>query len=87
MAGKLSFLVGLGAGYVLGARAGRERYEQMAEKAQGIWRDPRVREKADAAGTIVTEKAGEAGAKVADTVKERVGSDDPEPGYVRGGGQ
>ena len=26
---KLSFLAGFGAGYVLGARAGRERYEQI----------------------------------------------------------
>ena len=32
---KLSFLVGFGAGYVLGARAGRERYEQI----RGLWSD------------------------------------------------
>ena len=34
MIGKLKWLVGFGAGYVLGARAGRERYDQIAGKAQ-----------------------------------------------------
>jgi hypothetical protein len=33
---------GLGLGYLLGARAGRERYEQIADAASGIWDDPRV---------------------------------------------
>jgi hypothetical protein len=31
---KLSFLVGMGIGYVLGARAGRERYEELVKLAQ-----------------------------------------------------
>ena len=63
---KLSFLVGLGAGYVLGARAGRERYDQIAGKAQGVWRDPRVQEKADQAQHLVKEKASEAGTAATD---------------------
>ncbi|MGY1672959.1 hypothetical protein [Geodermatophilus sp. SYSU D00710] len=32
---KFSFLLGFGAGYVLGAKAGRERYEQIL----GLWSD------------------------------------------------
>ena len=32
---KFSFLLGFGAGYVLGAQAGRERYEQI----RGLWSD------------------------------------------------
>ena len=36
-------LVGLGVGYLLGARAGRERYEQIKTKANELWEDPRVR--------------------------------------------
>lgn len=36
-------LVGLGVGYLLGARAGRERYEQIRAKATELWEDPRVR--------------------------------------------
>jgi sRNA-binding protein len=35
-------LVGLGVGYVLGARAGRERYDLIVDKVTGVWEDPRV---------------------------------------------
>ena len=38
----LIVLVGLGVGYVLGARAGRERYDLIVEKVTGVWEDPRV---------------------------------------------
>ncbi|MFC5493562.1 hypothetical protein [Nocardioides caricicola] len=65
---KLSFLAGFGAGYVLGARAGRERYEQIADKAQGVWRDPRVQHKADQAQHLVKEKVSDASAKVSEQV-------------------
>ncbi|MEH3089861.1 MAG: hypothetical protein PGN24_09785 [Microbacterium arborescens] len=37
MRGKIGIAVGLAAGYVLGARAGRQRYEQIKEKAQQVW--------------------------------------------------
>ena len=70
MAGKITFLVGFGAGYVLGARAGRERYEQISTKAQGWWQDPRVQRRADQAQQVVKDKAGEAGAKVVDKASE-----------------
>ncbi|MCU1470571.1 MAG: protoporphyrinogen oxidase [Glaciihabitans sp.] len=33
---------GVAVGYVLGARAGRERYDALVEKANGVWQDPRV---------------------------------------------
>jgi hypothetical protein len=42
---KKSLLViafGLAVGYVLGARAGREQYDALVDRANGIWRDPRV---------------------------------------------
>lgn len=39
---KLLFIVGLGAGYILGARAGRPRYERIRAKATEAWEDPRV---------------------------------------------
>ena len=44
MAGNLKLLAGLAAGYVLGARAGRERYERMAEAARRLAERPEVRE-------------------------------------------
>ena len=77
MARKISLLVGFGAGYVLGARSGRERYEQIASKAQEVWRDPRVQEKAGQAQQLVKDKASEAGSKVSAKVNEKTGSEDP----------
>jgi SLT domain-containing protein len=52
-------------GYVLGARAGRERYEQIRNQARRLWRDPRVQEKTDQAATVLKDKAAPA-------VKEQV---------------
>ena len=39
---KLSFLAGFGAGYVLGARAGRERYEQIRRAWEHAKDDPKL---------------------------------------------
>lgn len=67
---KLKMLVAFGAGYVLGSRAGRERYDQIVEKAQGAWRDPRVQRKAHQAQGVVQEKASQAG----DVIVEKASS-------------
>lgn len=37
MKGKAGLVIGLAAGYVLGARAGRQRYEQIKEQALKLW--------------------------------------------------
>ena len=90
MTGKLKLLAGFAAGYVLGTRAGRERYDQLVAKAQGLWRDPRTQEKVTAARHVAEEKAGQAAeaaqAKVADTaqsvkdtVQEKTGGGDHGP--------
>ena len=63
---KLKMLVAFGAGYVLGARAGRDRYQQIVDKAQGVWRDPRVQRTAAQAQGVVQEKAGQAGGAFAE---------------------
>lgn len=77
---KLTLLAGVGIGYVLGSRAGRERYEQIKSKAQQTWQDPRVQEKAAAAQDLVeqnapkvADKAGQVASDLAAKVK---GSDD-----------
>ncbi len=62
--GKLSMLAGGAVGYVLGTRAGRERYEQMKRQAQRVWNDPRVQGKASQVTDVAKEKA----AGVADKV-------------------
>jgi hypothetical protein len=40
MKGKLGIAVGLAAGYVLGTRAGRERYQQLTASAKRIADEP-----------------------------------------------
>src|SRR5918993_5415078 len=37
MRGKVGLVIGLAAGYVLGSRAGRERYEQIKEQVEKVW--------------------------------------------------
>ena len=54
---KLTLLVAGGVGYVLGARAGRERSEQIKQMAPRVQEDPRVQEKAHQAADLATEKA------------------------------
>jgi hypothetical protein len=39
---KLILLVGLALGYVIGARAGREKYDRLKAAAERYWGDPRV---------------------------------------------
>lgn len=65
MPGKLLFVLGAGIGYVLGARAGRERYEAMKAQADSLWNDPRVQEKFNEAGQAVKDRAPEVQAKLA----------------------
>ncbi len=53
---KTTMLLAGAAGYVLGTRAGRERYEQIKSAAQRVARDPRVQRKAQEAQSVVREK-------------------------------
>jgi len=66
MKGKITLLVGGAVGYVLGTRAGRERYEQIKSQAQSLWGNPKVQEKASQAQDLAREKGPEMGQKVAD---------------------
>ncbi len=44
MRGKLTFVVGVAVGFVLGTRAGRERYEEMKDAAHKFLDSPSVHE-------------------------------------------
>jgi hypothetical protein len=48
MRGKLMFAAGFGLGYVLGTRAGRERFDQITQKAKQFWQSDTVQEAAGA---------------------------------------
>jgi len=79
MRGKLGIAIGLAAGYVLGTRAGRERYQQLTASAKRLADDPsvqRLQEElnglfgsarqrvADSASTTVQRVSGQAADKV-----------------------
>ena len=83
---KMTVLIAGTAGYVLGARAGRQRYEQIRSAAVKVWGNPTVQSKvnvledkagdvarnaARAAAGIAQEKAG----SVADKVRHRSGGE------------
>ena len=54
---KLMILLSGAVGYVLGTRAGRERYEQIRSMASKVRNDPRVQEKTQQAADLAKEKA------------------------------
>jgi hypothetical protein len=64
MRGKILFLVGLGVGYVLGTKAGRERYEEIRARAKGVWESEPVQRQVDRAGDFVRERAPEVAGQV-----------------------
>ena len=65
------FFTGLAVGFVLGARAGRERYEQMKTLARRATDNPAVQQAAGAAAAQATGLAKTATNKVADKVQQR----------------
>ncbi|MEV6955504.1 YtxH domain-containing protein [Streptomyces sp. NPDC051183] len=69
---KVTFAVGLALGYVLGTRAGRERYEQLKKSARELAQNPAVRNAAETAGQSGREFAGKAFAAVSDRVGDAV---------------
>ncbi|MCX4685392.1 hypothetical protein [Kitasatospora purpeofusca] len=69
---KLSFGVGLAAGYVLGTRAGRQRYEQIAKVTRQVAQNPKVQGATDKARQQAGAVAGKAAGAVADKVGDRL---------------
>jgi hypothetical protein len=61
---RLMLLMAMGVGYVLGARAGRERYDQIMSTFLKLTNDPRVQEKAHQAVDLAKEQAPGVASKV-----------------------
>lgn len=72
MKGKILFVAGLGLGYVLGTRAGREKYEELRTAALKVWNDPRVQKQVDSVEDFVKDKAPEVAEFVSDNAKKVV---------------
>jgi hypothetical protein len=71
---RVVFVIGLAIGYVLGSRAGRERYEQIKRLAQRVADNPKIQE---AAGLV-----GARASQVVTVARDRVGEKMP---FVSGG--
>ncbi len=69
---KLTLLTAAAVGYVLGARAGRERYEQIAAGARKVAGNPRVQAAKQQAQDVAAEKAKETASSVKSTVSDKV---------------
>jgi hypothetical protein len=83
---KLGFLVGFGAGYVLGAKAGTERYEQLRRLYGNLISSPQFQQASDkakeAAGTGLEQAKGAASGgvtKVSEAIRSRK-DEDTRPG-------
>lgn len=68
MKSKLVFVVGLAAGYVLGARAGRRRFESIKGHARDVWESDSVQ----SAVSSVQEKAAEVAKDQSAVLKDKV---------------
>ena len=55
--GKLTFFAGMAAGYVLGARAGRQRYEQIRRTSGKVWNSDPVQKQVSTAKEVARTKA------------------------------
>ena len=69
MRNKATFLAGFATGYVLGARAGRARYEQIRQAAQAFASNPAVQSTA----STLQHQAGEALSAAKDKAVDKVG--------------
>lgn len=59
MKGKILFVTGGLVGYVLGARAGRKRYEQIRSAASKVWEKPAIQNQVHQAQDFAADKAAE----------------------------
>ncbi|MET1016923.1 YtxH domain-containing protein [Orlajensenia leifsoniae] len=72
MRGKLLFVTGIAVGYVLGARAGRQRYEQIKSAAESVWNTPAVQSGVDTAKDFALARVGDVSDSVLDGVKKLI---------------
>ena len=79
---KATFLAGFAAGYVLGARAGRARYEQIRQAARAFASNPAVQSTASSlqhqAGEALTTAKGKAAGSLGSTLQDK------RPGWLGG---
>lgn len=71
---KFVFIAGIAVGYVLGARAGRRRYEQIAKAARNVWEMDTVQRGVHQAQEFAKERAGDVADGMYEGAKKVVGA-------------
>ncbi|MEA9986118.1 MULTISPECIES: hypothetical protein [Subtercola] len=74
MRGKLLFVVGIGAGYVLGSRAGRKRYEQIKAGADKVWSSQPVQAGVSSLKGFANQRIDAASGGLAKQIRKLLGS-------------
>jgi hypothetical protein len=78
MGKRITFVAGLAVGYVLGARAGRERYEQIRRNTRRVMDSDTAHKAGHAAAGFAHEAGGRVGQRLGERLPERVGRHLPE---------
>lgn len=71
---KFAFIAGIAVGYILGARAGRKRYEQIRKAAKGIWETDSVQRGVHQAQEFAKERVGDVADSMYEGAKKVVGA-------------
>ncbi|WP_131738668.1 YtxH domain-containing protein [Actinomadura roseirufa] len=66
---RMAFMAGAAIGYVLGTKAGRERYEQIKRVSRQVSENPNVQEAAE----VIRGKAGSVASSAKERVPEQIG--------------
>jgi len=74
---RLSFVLGLAVGFVLGSRSGSAPYEQIVSTVRSIARQPEVHDTVEDAKAAATARAAEAVAKVHEAIEDVGGRSAP----------
>lgn len=79
---RIAFVIGAGLGYVLGTRAGREKYDQLAGRVEELWAHPKVQAQLhsaeEALTAVVNEHVPNLARKATHAARDALGMELPE---------
>jgi hypothetical protein len=84
MRGRLLFVAGAALGYVLGARAGRARYEQIKSASARVWNSNAVQKQVHTAEDFIADRTPDVAEFVGETAKKVVRKAGPKKSTTEG---